>query len=243
MCVSKKKNRPYLFFFCLFIYWCLVSCFFVLLLLFCVPCLWEVGAGGWGKNLSNFFTDMDYLYCMPKWSHSCFYEIKLLRNISIYWYIKFIKTVHPYIVALSAFYEFCLKFFHLCCIRNQRWAPTCASGGFSKFNGSDWQQSFLLTGSFDDDDAGLGARGLGLGARCHSEAQRPQDGSQGGYVGGQNDCVQGSDALPCKTISPKSSTSCLCLELFFFFCQDQWKYMKTIWWKYLGWHSRLFLPL
>ena len=38
---------------------------------------------------------MEYVYCMPKWSHSRFYEIKLLINISIYWYIKFIKTVPP----------------------------------------------------------------------------------------------------------------------------------------------------
>lgn len=68
----------------------------------CQLAVWSVRgnlAGGlikeglWGGGLSNFCTYMDYLYCMPKWSHSRFYEIKLLINISIYWYIKFIKTV------------------------------------------------------------------------------------------------------------------------------------------------------
>lgn len=48
-----------------------------------------VGGVGWWKGasmfkLSNFCTYMDYLYRMPKWSHSRFYEIKLLINISIY---------------------------------------------------------------------------------------------------------------------------------------------------------------
>lgn len=45
--------------------------------------LMREGVGG-GLKLSNFCTYMDYLYCMPKWSHSRFYEIKLLINISIY---------------------------------------------------------------------------------------------------------------------------------------------------------------
>lgn len=42
------------------------------------------GRGGGSLKLSNFCTYMKYLYCMPKWSHSRFYEIKLLINISIY---------------------------------------------------------------------------------------------------------------------------------------------------------------
>lgn len=140
------------------IYWCLVSCSCVLSLLFRVPCVGGVGGGreGWGKNLSIFYTDMDYLYCMPKWSHSRFYEIKLLRNISIYWYIKFIKTVPRYVLTLSGFYAFWLKSLHICSILNKQSTPSVGAAdmlfcGFSQLNVSDWRQllTFLLIWSFD----------------------------------------------------------------------------------------------
>lgn len=109
-----------------------------------VPCVWVgVGGreGGRGKILSIFYTDMDYLYCMPKWSHSRFYEIKLLRNISIYWYIKFIKSVPRYILTLSGFYEFSTRT-HLLHPKDTASGAAAAAdqlfGDFSLLDASDW---------------------------------------------------------------------------------------------------------
>lgn len=68
-----------------------------------------------GLKVSNFCTYMEYLYCMPKWSHSRFYEIKLLINISIYCYIKFIKTVQTLVLGVTlSCVPLCYIFFFFC---------------------------------------------------------------------------------------------------------------------------------
>lgn len=129
-CVFKKRKKRGVL---VLIYWCLVLCSCILLLFVSVFCVG--GRFGWvgGRllvdegsvlgqvfKLINFCTYMDYLYCMPKWSHSHFYEIKLLINISIYWYIKFIKTFNfivwfslwvgfGYIEAAGEIIKLCLK--------------------------------------------------------------------------------------------------------------------------------------
>lgn len=92
----------------------------------------EERGGGW--KLSNFCTYMDYLYCMPKWSHSRFYEIKLLINISIYWYIKFIKTVQ-----LLVFGVFCLFacLFYLCVASGSK-IPGCPAASVHILQKENW---------------------------------------------------------------------------------------------------------